>query len=93
VNQRRVRVVVIGDVQGVGFRWFTRECAQKHAIGGWVRNMPNGSVELTAGGADTNVQAFVDEIRRGPAHAHVTELQIRDERSDVEMPFPFEIRR
>jgi acylphosphatase len=93
VTERRVFVLVIGDVQGVGFRWFARDCAQKHRVGGWVCNRPDGNVEMVAGGASTDVQAFLDAVRRGPSHSHVRELQIRDETSEENLPLPFEIRR
>jgi acylphosphatase len=93
VTERRVFVLVIGDVQGVGFRWFTRDAAQKHRVGGWVCNRPDGNVELVAGGASADVEAFLAALRRGPPHSHVRELQIRDETSEAILPLPFEIRR
>lgn len=93
VGDRRVHVLVTGEVQGVGYRWFTREQAQSRRVRGWVRNRADGSVELVAGGAANDVQAFLDAIERGPARSRVRELHVRDETPDEELPFPFEIRR
>ena len=90
---RRVHVVVLGDVQGVGFRWFTRERAQHAGIRGWVRNMPDGNVELVAEGAPASVQRFLDAVRRGPSRSRVTDLQIRDEKTEQELAPGFDIRR
>lgn len=92
-SDRRVFVLVIGEVQGVGFRWYARDCAQQYRIAGWIRNRPDGNVELVARGPTSDVQAFVDAIRRGPPQSHVRELQIRDDPSEDNLPFPFEIRR
>ena len=40
----RVRLVISGRVQGVGFRWFVREAARRHRLAGWVRNRSDGNV-------------------------------------------------
>ena len=66
-----VRVAVRGLVQGVGFRWFARERAQRLGLSGWVRNDPDGSVEIAASGEGTAVEQFLAMIERGPAGARV----------------------
>jgi acylphosphatase len=93
MTDRRVFVLITGEVQGVGFRWFARDCAQKHRLSGWIRNRKDGNVELVAAGATADVETFLGTLRRGPSHSHVAELQIRDETSEANLPFPFEIRR
>ena len=60
-NERR-RVVYAGRVQGVGFRATTRVLSQDFAVTGFVRNLPDGTVELEAEGAGASVQAFLDAI-------------------------------
>jgi acylphosphatase len=92
VSDRRVHLLVTGSVQGVGFRWFARERAHALRIRGWIRNQGNGNVELVAGGTGADVQAFIEVIGRGPPRSRVEELQVRDELSDDDLPFPFEIR-
>lgn len=66
-----VRVEVRGLVQGVGFRWFTREHARRLGLAGWVRNRPDGSVEVAASGSDAAVHELLATLARGPSGARV----------------------
>ena len=68
--------VVRGQVQGVGFRYFARQRAEAHGIAGFVRNLPDGSVELHAEGAPTALSAFEAEVRRGPSFGRVDEAVV-----------------
>jgi acylphosphatase len=70
-----VRVEVSGAVQGVGFRWFTREAARRHGLAGWVKNRENGTVEIAASGTSESLERFLAEVRRGPAGAYVERLR------------------
>lgn len=54
-----------GDVQGVGFRYRAYYSAQKHNIGGWVRNCSDGSVEMEAEGTLENISDLLDDIENG----------------------------
>jgi acylphosphatase len=76
---KTIRLVVRGDVQGVGFRAFTVRAAQRHGARGWVRNLPDGSVEIAAQGAPPE---FFDEIATGPRFANVRSV----ERTEVDEP-------
>ena len=60
--QITTRVIYSGHVQGVGFRFTTREIAHSHPVTGFVRNLPNGSVELVARGTTDSVREFLDAI-------------------------------
>ena len=84
-----VRVEVRGLVQGVGFRWFAREAARRLGLAGWVRNRPDGAVEVAASGPDDSIQTFLDALRRGPSGARVDTLShlATDELSALEYPF------
>jgi acylphosphatase len=63
-----------GRVQGVGYRYFARRTALRLGVRGFVRNLPNGDVEVHAE-ADTDVlQEFRFELERGPASSHVSEI-------------------
>ena len=69
---------VVGRVQGVGFRWWTRRTAEKLGLYGSVRNLPDGSVEIqVAGGVDELVE-FEEYLRRGPLGARVDILESID---------------
>lgn len=58
------RVVYQGRVQGVGFRYTAHELAANFAVTGYVRNLPNGNVELVAEGPADGVEAYLDALGR-----------------------------
>jgi acylphosphatase len=76
---RRVHVFVSGQVQGVGFRFFTEAAAGKLGLTGWVRNLPDGRVEAVIEGPPDKLAALLDQMRKGPEHAKVDDLQVKDE--------------
>ncbi len=67
-----VRLIVRGRVQGVGFRWATVEQARRLGLAGWARNLPDGSVEVVAHGADAAVETLREWCRHGPPSARVS---------------------
>jgi acylphosphatase len=75
---KAVQARVTGRVQGVSFRWYTREQAQELGVTGWVRNEPDGSVLLHAEGDDDAVDALVAWCRAGPSTAKVADVAVRD---------------
>jgi acylphosphatase len=79
VAARRVRVLVSGDVQGVGFRWYAREEALERGLAGFVRNLPDGRVEAAFEGDPAKVEEMVEWCRRGPRSARVTALELQEE--------------
>jgi len=91
----RVHLEVCGAVQGVGFRWFTREIASRHDLAGWVRNRDDGCVELAVEGSDAAVQRFVAQVERGPRGARVDRVTHLDPAAlEVDpLPHPFAILR
>ena len=78
MDERRLRVVVSGDVQGVGFRWYCREQALAVGVAGSVRNLPDGRVEAFFEGPPEQVREMVDWCRRGPRWARVTAVDVED---------------
>lgn len=87
----RVRLLVSGRVQGVGFRWFVREAARQQRLAGWVRNRPDGSVELEAAGDDAAFRAFVETLRQGPPGARVDDVRELSSNQAETLPQPFTI--
>lgn len=69
-----LHVCVTGLVQGVGFRWFVRERARRLGLTGWVRNLPDGSVEVAAAGDQQQIELLKGELQRGPQGASVDAL-------------------
>jgi acylphosphatase len=76
--QERVarRAVVAGRVQGVWFRDSVRRIAESHGVGGWARNLRDGTVEVWAEGELDAVQAVVDYCREGPPRAVVEAVRV-----------------
>ena len=59
-----MRIFYSGQVQGVGFRYTTRGLARGFAVAGYVKNLPDGQVELLAEGEPDEVDRFLDEVGR-----------------------------
>ena len=70
----RVRLIVEGRVQGVWFRDSTRRQAQQLGVYGWVRNCPDGTVEVLAEGPEEDVRRLVAWCHRGPSAAKVSHV-------------------
>ncbi|GAB3796664.1 acylphosphatase [Virgibacillus kimchii] len=75
---RYVKVNVQGDVQGVGFRYFTQKMAMKYTIVGWVKNERDGSVLIKAFGEEAAISDFLNEIKKGPPGSSVKEMDVTD---------------
>ena len=73
---KRAKVIVQGSVQGVFFRAETRDRARSLGLAGWVRNVPDGTVEAVFEGDDERVESMVDWCRRGPGGARVEEVEV-----------------
>ena len=73
------RFLLSGRVQGVGFRWYTREAAAVENLAGWVRNLPDGRVEALVQGDREAVDRFGRQLARGPRGAHVDDVETFDE--------------
>lgn len=69
------RFIVSGEVQGVGFRFFTQRVAARHQVTGYVRNLPDGTVEAHAEGSPEGVEGFKHDISVGPGHARVEQVE------------------
>lgn len=72
----RARAIVKGVVQGVGFRYFASRLADRYGVTGYAKNLPNGDVEIEAEGEKSVVMAFLNDIRIGPRHAHVSTMHV-----------------
>lgn len=79
------RFYVCGRVQGVGFRWFVLDSAQRHQLTGWTRNLVDGRVEVLAQGEAPDVDALARELSTGPRAARVEALESVDEAIDSKL--------
>ena len=70
------RFVISGRVQGVGFRYYTQECALREGVTGWVRNLPDGRVEALVEGDAESVTRVERALRSGPGGARVQTVTV-----------------
>lgn len=66
---------VVGRVQGVGFRWWARRTAEALGVSGWVRNLPDGSVEVQANGTRVALEQLESRLREGPTASRVDRVE------------------
>ena len=74
------RILIHGRVQGVNFRYFTQQAAQRLGIRGFVRNLRNGGVEIAAEGEEAVLDEFVTLLRGGPPTAVVESVEVEEHR-------------
>lgn len=84
-------VQITGRVQGVSYRAWTRDEAERLGLGGWVRNCGDGSVEAMLEGPEPAVTGMIERLRDGPSVARVDDLRVTE--ADPEGAVDFEIRR
>jgi acylphosphatase len=72
----RAHIFIRGRVQGVFFRSETKVNADRHGVRGWVRNLPDGSLEAVFEGEEEAVKALVEFCKRGPQGAKVLDLDV-----------------
>lgn len=75
----RYRVLISGRVQGVAYRDSCRMVAERHGVAGWVRNLPDGSVEAVFEGSPEKVDRLVEWSRHGPRYAEVADVRVHAE--------------
>lgn len=83
--------LISGRVQGVSYRYSARQQAYKLGITGWVRNRPDGRVELVIQGQTEQMKDMLDWAYQGPQFADVTTIVIKEQSPDV-IYTEFEIR-
>ena len=66
-----LQVFYEGNVQGVGFRWTIRNIAKGFDVIGWVKNLPDGRVELQVRGEESEVFAFLDSVMESELRSHI----------------------
>lgn len=80
----RYEIIVKGRVQGVGFRAFTESIAEKLGVKGYVKNLPDGSVEVVAEGGKQTLDELCSKLKAGPSMAYVDELEVIEKESTGE---------
>lgn len=75
-KKERVHLIISGFVQGVFFRSNTQEIAKQLGLSGWVRNLPDGKVEILAEGEKEKLERLIEWAKRGPELARVENVEI-----------------
>lgn len=74
---KKIRLLISGDVTGVGFRYWTLKRAQLLKLTGWVRNISKGTVEIVAEGEKDKLEEFIKRCHRGPDVANVEKVEVK----------------
>ncbi len=77
--KKTVRVYIIGTVQGVFFRGFIKENAERHDVKGFTRNLEDGRIEVFLEGDVNNVNKMIEICKKGPRHAQIRNVEIKPE--------------
>lgn len=83
--------MVSGRVQRVGFRWFVLQTADRVGVTGWVRNLPDGRVEVLAQGPPKSLDRLEEKLRKGATFSAVENVEKSDVTSEVDAFKSFEI--
>ena len=79
--------MIQGRVQGVGFRYFAARAARELGVAGWVRNLPDGSVETLVEGDAVAVEGYLDRLRRGPSASRVDGVVVEEKTEEGHSTF------
>ena len=69
-----LHLLIEGQVQGVGYRYFVVECARDRNIRGWVRNLADGRVEIMAEGSKRDLALFLSKVEKGPSYSKIASI-------------------
>lgn len=78
--KKSVRLYIDGTVQGVFFRRFIKENAERHDVKGFTRNLEDGRVEVFLEGNVDDVKRMLELCKKGPRHAQIRKVEIKPER-------------
>jgi acylphosphatase len=76
-EQKRLEAIVHGIVQGVGFRWWTRQMAQRLGLSGYVRNRRDRTVEVVAEGPRHMLRELLSLLQAGPTSSVVERVDVK----------------
>jgi len=74
---KRLHLIISGQVQGVSFRFYAQQKAQKLNLRGFTRNLDDGGVEIVAEGEEDSLKFFLDWCRQGPPFAQIDKVEAK----------------
>ena len=83
-SKKRVHVFYSGRVQGVGFRFTAEQVALSLRIVGWVKNLPDGRVEVVAEGEEAKLVLFLEKMKNGPMKPYIRSVSVEWEKASGE---------
>lgn len=78
----RVHALISGQVQGVSFRYYTERAAKHLGLSGWVKNLPDGRVEVIAEGEEVSVNELIKILKQGPKLASISKVEVINEKPE-----------
>jgi len=78
--KKSVRLYIEGTVQGIFFREFIKENAERYNVKGFVRNLEDGRVEVFLEGNTDDVKKMIEICQKGPKHSQIRDVEIKEER-------------
>ena len=78
--KKSVRLYINGIVQGVFFRMFVKENAERNNVKGFIRNLEDGRIEVFLEGDANDVNKMIELCKKGPKHAQIKNVEIKEER-------------
>lgn len=78
--KKSVRLYITGTVQGVFFRAFIKENAERYNVKGFVRNLEDGRVEIFLEGNSDDVNKMIDLCKKGPKHSQIRKVEEKPEK-------------
>lgn len=78
--KKAMRMYITGTVQGVFFRAFVKENAERYNVKGFVRNLDDGRIEIFLEGDSADVNKMVDLCKAGPKHSQIRKVEEKPER-------------
>ena len=83
-SKKRIHVFYSGRVQGVGFRFTAEQVALSLGIVGWVKNLPDGKVEVVSEGEEAKLVLFLERIKNGPMKPYIRGVAVEWKKADGE---------
>jgi len=78
--KKSVRVYVEGSVQGIFFRAFVKENAERHNVKGFVRNLEDGRIEIFLEGNNDDIDKMIELCKIGPKHSDIRNVEVKEEK-------------
>jgi len=78
--KKSVRIYINGTVQGIFFRGFVKENAERYGIKGFVRNLEDGRIEIFLEGNADEVNKMIELCKKGPKHSQIRKVEVKTEK-------------